>query len=272
MSESYDVAVMLVFGTVALISVLIFLILLIVSFFKRQLASQREKLQLTASYELELLTSRIEVQSETFKYIAEELHDNIGQLLAVARLHLNMLEHVSSTEAPEFIQHTNEIIGQAVQEVRALTKSFDCDFVRDFGLVASLSLQLERIEKSRKFKTSLVSSGNPLSSAHEREILLFRIAQEVLNNIIKHSEAVSIEVEIVYTDDWIRLKIEDDGHGFEPELLHEWQSSGSGAGLKNMHRRAVMLGGTCILESKLGIGTIVIITIPEIKDIDGVSR
>ena len=262
MNESYDVVWMIVFGTVAFLTVLIFLISLIFFFFKKQLANQKEKQQLRASYEQELLTSRIEVQNETFKYIAQELHDNIGQLLAVARLNLNMLEQASGGEVSKYIQQTNEIIGQAVEDVRALTKSFDGDFVRDFGLLPSLSLQLERIEKSGKFETSLLTIGYPLVISYEKSIVFFRIAQEVLNNAIKHSEATSIKVELEYTDHLIYLRIKDNGRGFDPEQLQNLELSRSGAGQRNMQRRATMLGGNCVLESEFGKGTIVTIAIP----------
>ena len=116
----------------------------------------QEKSALKAAYERAILQSQIEVQNQTLQQIGQELHDNVGQILSVARLHLNFLEEQQTDpETHQYAKSTNELIGKAIADIRALTKSLDGDFVKDFGLEQSLAEELQRIKKTGKFQTEL---------------------------------------------------------------------------------------------------------------------
>jgi two-component system NarL family sensor kinase len=222
-----------------------------------------EYLKDRAQFSQEILRAQLEVQNSTLQQIGEELHDNIGQLLSVAKINLNILEDTEqSIDNQGYIRQTNEIIGQSITDLRALTKSFDGDFVKDFGLEESLSHELLRIRKTNKYQTELVVSGSRFSLGYEKEIVLFRIGQEVLNNILKHARATKILAQLTYESKKFIFCLQDNGRGFEYLATENKGLKQSGAGLRNMKRRAELIGAHFNLTSEPGKGTRIEIELP----------
>ena len=136
-----------------------------------------------------------------------------------------------------------------------MTKSLDGDFVKDFGLEESISHELQRIRKTKKFETEISVLGTKKALGYEVEIVLFRIVQEVLNNALKHSKAKNIDVVLHYLPTSFELSIKDNGKGFDLQNAHSLTINSSGAGLRNMQRRMELIGGKCTIKSVLGEGT-----------------
>jgi two-component system NarL family sensor kinase len=239
---------------------LVFIVgLLFVAIFRYQSRGREyliEKTALKTAYDQEILKSQIEVQNQTLQHIGQELHDNIGQLLSVAKINLNVLEESDHSEH-ENIKQTNEIITQSINDFRALTKSLDGDFVHDFGLEESISHELQRIRKTKRFETEISVLGTKRKLGYETEIILFRIVQEVLNNSLKHSKATNIDVILHYFPTTFELSVKDNGKGFELENIQSKSINLSGAGLRNMQRRMELIGGKCTINSVLNKGTAV---------------
>ena len=243
-------------ATFILVAFVIFIISFALIFQRRQQKHRQEKATLKAQYDQEILTSQIEVQNTTLQYIGQELHDNIGQLLSVAKINLNVLEEtVQDVENEGFIKQTNELVEQAIHDLRALSKSLDGDFVHDFGLQESIAHELQRIRKTKKFKTELTLSGEKYALGYEREIVLFRIVQEMLNNALKHSQAKNIEIKITYLPNNFTIIVSDDGIGFDFENTMKNELSQSGAGLRNIKRRAALINFDCEIASQTNQGT-----------------
>lgn len=243
-------------GTVVLSLLILSLFLFFVFYQKKQVENRQEKATLKAQYDQEILTSQIEVQNTTLQYIGRELHDNIGQLLSVAKINLNVLEETTqNTENEEFIKQTNELVEQSIHELRALSKSLDGDFVHDFGLQQSIAHELQRIRKTKKFETDLTLHGEKYSLGYDREIVLFRIVQEILNNALKHSKAKNINIDIDYLPNNFTLTVTDNGKGFDLETVMKNEISQSGAGLRNIKRRATLINFDCNIDSQINQGT-----------------
>lgn len=243
-------------ATLILVSIIIFIISFALLFQKRKAQFIQEKATLKNQYDQEILTSQIEVQNTTLQYIGRELHDNIGQLLSVARINLNVLEETTGeTENGDFIRQTNELVEQSIYELRALSKSLDGNLVHDFGLQQSIAHELQRIKKTKKFETELTLNGEKYTLGYEREIVLFRIVQEILNNALKHSKAKNIEINIDYLPNNFTLTITDNGKGFDFEAVMKNELSQSGAGLRNINRRATLINFDCEINSQINQGT-----------------
>ncbi|AEI49252.1 sensor histidine kinase [Runella slithyformis] len=261
-----EVVLIVLAGTFLMLLLLTF----IISFFflhqRRQTQNLREKATLHAQYQQEILQSQLEIQNQTLQHISEELHDNIGQLLSVARLHLNMLEE-EETATPAQIREVNSVIDKTIQELRSLSKSLDGDFVKDFGLMESLSHELQRIRATGKYQTEIVTEGEPYRPEGQKEIVLFRVVQEILNNAIKHAAAKTITVTLRYEPAQFTLTIQDDGKGFDLDTVIGREMSQSGAGLRNIKRRTELVGGSCQMESTPGHGTKVTLQLPILTQI-----
>lgn len=255
---------------VAITLLIIFLTFIIIFFLliqkKKVQQNRQEKAALHAQYQQEILQAQIEIQNQTLAHVGKELHDNIGQLLSVARLQLNILE---SEETPTFTQvkEVNDVIAQTIDELRALSKSLDGDFVKDFGLVESLSHELGRIRQTGKYHTEIIHQGEPYRLEGKKEMVVFRVVQEILNNILKHAAAKNIKVLLQYQPETFVLIVQDDGRGFDKAQVLDKTLEVSGAGLRNIQRRTELLGGNCLIESTPGLGTKVQLLLPSPKPI-----
>ncbi|MBE9463744.1 sensor histidine kinase [Dyadobacter subterraneus] len=265
-SNEIELFLTLSVATIILVLFVAFLIAFAQIFRQRQLRFQQEKIaienNLKAQYDQEILKTHIEIQNLTLQEIAQNLHDNIGQLLSVAKLNLNILEDLElSEESRQYIKQTNEIIGLSIKDVRNLTRSFDGDFVKDFGLEESLSHELKRLRDTNAYSTELSVSGARYSLGFEREIVLFRVAQEILNNALKHASANRIIAQLIYKENEFVMRIGDNGIGFDIDLTPKTTVLSSGAGLRNISRRTKLIGGKLDLETGIGRGTTIEISV-----------
>ncbi len=253
-------------GTILVLLLLLFIVSFFYIFQRRQTQNRQEKLALHAQYQQEILQAQIEIQNQTLAHVGKELHDNIGQLLSVARLQLNILE---SEETPTLTQvkEVNDVIAQTIDELRALSKSLDGDFVKDFGLVESLSHELGRIRQTGKYLTEIIQQGEPYRLEGKKEMVVFRVVQEILNNILKHAAAKNIKILLQYQPETFVLIVQDDGRGFDKAQVLDKTLEVSGAGLRNIQRRTELLGGNCLIESTPGLGTKVQLLLPSPKPI-----
>jgi len=261
----------ILFTFIAVTLVLFILIAFIISFAflfqRKQFQYRQEKQALAEAYERELLQSQLEIQNQTLRRIGEELHDHIGQMLSLTVLQLNVLKgrYKGNPDEQQAIGQPIETVRSIIQDVRGLTKSLDIGTVERYGLAESLGLELDRIQRTGRFETKLEIRGEPYPLGPEPETVLFRMAQESLNNAIKHSEGRQLAVTASYGMDRFQLTIADDGQGFSPEEVSQRNLGKSGSGLYNLRRRASLLGGECRLSSLPGEGTKVLIELPRQK-------
>lgn len=241
-------------------SVVLFLCAFLVAFLffyqKKKFIYLKEKAALTLKYEQELLRAQIEIQNQTLQHIGGELHDNIGQLLSVAKLQLNVLTGGTLPEKEhQQVQETSKLISHTLKELRALSKSLDSDLVEDFGLMESLDHELQRIDRTGHLNTHLTITGQPYRIDPRKEMILFRVSQEVINNAIKHAQAKNLTIHTDFQQRSLELRISDDGLGFDPEAARQKPLDQSGSGLRNMRRRIELIGGTFDLKSQPAQGT-----------------
>ncbi|MFN8345889.1 MAG: ATP-binding protein [Spirosomataceae bacterium] len=248
---------------ILLLMLVIFIIVLTGLFKKRQLEYLQEKANLQWQYQQEILQTQLEIQNQTLQQIGRELHDNIGQLLSVMSINLNVLEEEAADEKTQTqIAATGKILQQTILQIRHLSKSLDGDFVKDFGLSESLSHELQRIRHTGKYQTEILIEGEPYRLEEKKEIVLFRIVQEMLNNILKHAAAKNILIRLHYRPAQFCLTVQDDGKGFDQEAVLNRTLSTSGAGLRNIQRRIEMLGGSYSIDTFPEKGTKIHLELP----------
>ena len=243
----------------------VFIFIFFVFFYSRVMERQNSMLlkeqKLRNEYEETILQTQLEIQEQTLKTISEEIHDNIGQALSLAKLKLNTLKYDQPDQLVEKINDSRELVSKAIRDLRDLSRSLNTDSIASMGLVRAIELELELFRKSG-FETTLYTEGEIRKMEPQQELILFRIVQESLNNIIKHAEARTIRVTALYTATELDVQVEDDGKGADPEQLDMEGNSFKSLGLRNMYNRARMIGGTFTIHSVPGNGTIIKLNIP----------
>jgi two-component system NarL family sensor kinase len=225
---------------------------------KRKHMEEKELMKIT--FESELVKAQFEIQEQTMQTIGVELHDNIGQLLSLTSLTLNSIELDNSEKAQQKIDAAIELNLKSIKEMRLLGKLLHGEQLVRLGLEEAIRHEANWMEKSGKFLVTYEIDGEHLGYNNaDKDLILFRITQEILNNIIKHSGASDIHMILGYVYTGIQLQITDNGTGFNVDELSEEQK---GMGLKNIQKRAEIVGGTVFIQSQPGKGTCIDIFIP----------
>jgi len=154
------------------------------------------------------------------------------------------------------ISENRELIAQTINDLRNLSKSLSFEHIAQLGLVKTIEIEVERINNSGLINAEIFITGEPCSLGEQRELVLFRIYQEALNNTLKHSGAKHLKINLQYSQLLFNLTLEDDGAGFSPDLI-----SNRGSGLRNIENRAALIGAVAIINSLPGKGCCIKVTL-----------
>lgn len=226
------------------VTLVVILIVLFSVFTRRKNKFLYEQEKAKKAYDRGLAESQIEIREQTLRNISWELHDNIGQLMTLAKIQAQM-----AIEQPELMHEACDTIGMGIIELRALSKLINPEALKSLSLEDALRMEIERFNRLKFIEGHLEVRGNTAPVDGNTQIILFRILQEFFSNTIKHSKASSLNVILHYTAEVLLITAEDDGVGFEKndEFL--------GIGLTNMKTRAQLINSTLEINSIKNKGT-----------------
>jgi two-component system, NarL family, sensor kinase len=246
--EISEVTYLIVFGITIIILLIIFLVYVWLQYFKRNTKYINNMKTLEHEMEQALLRTQIEIQEQTLKTISQEIHDNIGQVLSLAKLNLGTLQYGED----EKLNDTKNLVSKAINDLRDLSRSLHGDKIAELGLQESVASELKILQNTGQYYTALQITGEPYKLEPQKEMVLFRIVQEAIHNAVKHAKAKNITVQLNYQAAAFVLLITDDGIGFDAADL---QAAQTGIGLKSMQNRAALIGGQFNITAANGNGT-----------------
>jgi PAS domain S-box-containing protein len=212
---------------------------------------------------LQVLSRRVvEVQEQERRHIARELHDEIGQVLSAISINLHTVKAICDTAARFRIDESIDIVNHATQQVRNLSLSLRPSMLDDLGLAATLRwLVLRHADRAGLVAHfNFQSSGAPLPP--NVAIAGFRVAQEAVNNVVRHARAKHIWVKLRQSDHEVNLAVRDDGVGFDPEAARRRAARGESFGLLGIQERVELLGGRAEIRSQPRRGTRIRVWLP----------
>jgi signal transduction histidine kinase len=254
--QNKELIVVIVAGTIMLLLLGIFIISFLFFYQRRHDLNVDEQENLQSAFRQELLKAQNEIQEQTLTYVSREIHDNITQVLSFVKLNLAMTGTLSEFERAQKVDESRKLIAQAIGDLRDLSKSLSFEHIIKLGLLKTIEIEAERINKSGIVNIAFGVNGETYPLGDQRELVLFRIFQEAVNNSLKHSGANLLKISLQYSEQIFILTIEDDGAGF---LNNDLQKEGSG--LKNMQSRATLIGAVLTINSDMGKGCCIKITI-----------
>ena len=242
--EQETVQIVIISSVVILAIILIIVITLFRLFQKKKTSFFLREKEQEKYYEKTLASSQIEIRETALQNIAWELHDNVGQLLSLARLELNVLQ-TSITKPINLVKvkEVSELIGSSLQDIRSLSKTLNPDVINNMGFIQSVQNEIDRFNRLKFIDSSFTILGEEYDIPQKDVIILFRIIQEFFSNTIKHSKATKLCVEFYYTSDYLTIKISDNGQGFNTEKVKK------GSGLINMKSRAELINTVILLDA-----------------------
>jgi len=255
-TSNQEIATIVGLSTLVFLLAPAFLLLYVSSYNRRKKDHITEKKTLQSEYEADLLKTQLEVQEQTMKTIAADLHDNIGQLLSLTSLTLGSIT-VSDEKAAKKLDDSQQLVRRSIKELRQLANLLHGDEIIETGLVDAIKYEVEWLRKSGCYVMSFNNNiDNDPGLSPKKDLILFRLLQEVINNIIKHSSATEIVIDLDHAQGKLSLSITDNGIGFFVEEVKK------GMGLSNLLKRTKAIQGEIDILSALNKGTTIAIKVP----------
>jgi signal transduction histidine kinase len=246
-----------IIATIIIVVISLGLILLFLIFQNKRQRHIKETQWLKDRFHQTLLQSQLEIKEQILQHISRELHDNLGQIASLIKINLNTLALQDVIKAGEKIEDTKELTRRLITDIKSLSVSLGSDNLLRSGLARSIQSEVERLNKTGRFSATFEQEGAPGVIDNDRAVILYRMVQEILNNVIKHSNATQIDVVLTGEEKSITLALSDNGAGF-----NIGEKINSGAGLTNLQNRAGLIGAKFAMQSSPGNGTFVKIELP----------
>ena len=222
---------------------------------RQKLQQQQELAETKLAFEREIRKVETEVTEEIMSQFSQELHDNIGQLLTAMHIQIEnqKLEHPSLSAG---FQPIEIYLTEVTQQLRLLSRTLNHDFVGQAGLVSAMEMEIKRMQSLKRFEVHWNHISGHSGLQKDQELMVFRIFQEITQNVLKHSKAGQFYVTLDSREDSFCLTVRDNGKGFDKEDVF---IKGKASGLKNIMKRANMAGLDLEISSKPGEGTLIIL-------------
>ena len=232
----------LIVGILGMFGLALAIVFFFLTYQRRLLKQQQARQEAEVRYQQELLRATLKSQEQERRRIGGDLHDEVGALISTSRLYLGQLSPDLGAEKQEELQSKiRELSDELLRSVRRISHDLKPSVLDKLGLEAALESMADRINDSEELAVAL-DIHLPSRLDAEKEMALYRISQELLQNTLKHAGAGNIFIQIKLDNTYIQYGYQDDGKGFDG------QGSAEGLGLKNIESRAKSLGGTLSYE------------------------
>ncbi|RYU96809.1 sensor histidine kinase [Emticicia agri] len=251
-------------GSSGLIVLITFSILFVV-YYKQKQAEQKVAIQeLKAEMQRQLLESSLEVQEVERRRIAKDLHDEVGAMLSMTKMSFNQLikKLNTSAELTEQGKTTKEFLEESISQVRRISRELVPSTLEDFGLISAIDEFIQKIHIASGVLFIFNHEGIEDTQRFDKkiELTIYRIAQELVNNALKHAEAQEITLKLSAQARKLLFIFTDNGKGFDLEAVKK--DPKSGLGLRNIESRLSVVNGTFTFKTSIGQGTHTKIEIP----------
>lgn len=265
MTETANNGIVLVYfiGTVGMLLLAGAIFFFFVTYQKRLLIKQLELNEVKAAQQREILENTISAQEKERKRIAQDLHDEVGAMLSVVKLNIGMIEKKSEEEkAKKLASETKTYVDEVITQVRRISRALLPPSLEKLGIYNALVEFANWVNKSEQIKLECRKSGEQFRFDTRKELALFRIQQELVNNALKHSGAQKIWINLHFSGNSLYAVVNDNGKGFD---LNEKMNTG--LGLKNLESRSALIGAKFKMKSKPGKGTSAILVFKSVNEI-----
>lgn len=243
-SEDLEILQVLLVGICGMFTMAIAIIVFFLVYQKRIIKQQKLRNELESKHQKELLKASLQSQEAERKKIAQDLHDDVGALLSTSKLYLNqVVDGLKNDKNAEMGMKSLDLHGQMIHKVRHLAKQLRPVVLENLGLITAINNLATQINESDSINMVFETLDNELSLRKDKQLDIYRILQELLNNTLKHAGAQNINLELLWDDYQLCMIYKDDGKGFN--YLQEYE----GLGLMNITSRATIHNGKVIYAS-----------------------
>jgi signal transduction histidine kinase len=250
-----NIVPVLIIGTTVVVVLIAGLFFFVIVYQRKMIKNQVALRRLQDERQQELLKAVIEAQETERKRLAEDLHDSVGQVLSAIKLRLHKLDKLNEGQNT-MLADTRKLTDECIQEIRNIIHNVLPPVLTDFGLIDALQALCTKMNDNTPVQVTFSRKLADERFPSAIELTLYRIAQELFGNAVKHSEATTIQVELQKTGSDLIMSFRDNGIGFNIDNVK------NGFGLKNLRSRAQLINGKIDIYSKPLSGTLTTINVP----------
>jgi signal transduction histidine kinase len=258
--EREEIQLLIISFSIVVFTLIITLFILFFFFQKKKSVFIIDKMEADLLFQSELTKSKIEIKEQTLTNISRELHDNVGQILSVALMQMNIIIENDDVYSKKELGQIKELVTKSLNEIRVLSKLINGENTLKSSFIDALSEDLDRIKQLKNINCILKVNGEEQIINKEHQTIIYRILQEAITNILRHSHSENIIVYILFNNAHCKIDIIDSGKGFD------FEKSVKGSGLSNIKTRAELIGASFKVFSAPNKGTMLIIEYPIKKE------
>jgi signal transduction histidine kinase len=241
----------LIIGTLVVVVLITCLFFFVIIYQRKMIKNQVELRSLHDARQSDLMAAVFETQESERKRLAEDLHDSVGQVLSAIKLNLHRLDKNCISEATQpLLADTRKLTDECIQEIRNIIHNVLPPVLTDYGLLVAVEALSNKVEQTTHIKVKFSKNMPDQRFAQEIELTLYRIAQELFGNAIKHSDATVIYLSINKEGNYMVMEFKDNGVGFNLGGVKQ------GFGIKNLESRVQLINGEINIYSKPLNGTL----------------
>ena len=236
------------------------IVLFVVFYQKKMLQEQFKRKQLELDYQQRMMLASMESEENERRRLAGELHDSIGAMLSTIRVGITTLAR--QIPDPQSVEQPKQLLDETIQSVRKISRDLMPSTLEKFGFAQAVKELCERFHATSQVPIHYTENGELNSFDKNRELMLFRVVQELLNNALKHSQAKEINVILTSESENVIVAVEDNGVGFDVEAVRNSKDSGRGLGLFNIENRARLLNARIDYDTERTAGSKTTLIVP----------
>jgi two-component system NarL family sensor kinase len=244
--NALDILIPIAGGIILFGLLVVFMVYFILLYKRKQIEYEWEKEQTKQL----LLKTEIEIKEQTLSYVSRELHDNLGQIASLIKINLGMMRLEDNSSNHEKLNDSKSLIKGLILDIKSLSTTLKGENLQRFGLVEMIKKDLKRLEKISHVKFKLICECKLPDLSSEVQVFLYRMTQEVFNNVLQHAEATEAQLFIyLHNSKDIEFKFVDNGKGFDIN------TNQAGNGLVNLEERCELIKANLRIKSEVGLGT-----------------
>lgn len=256
------IVIAMVAGSVVFMLLAGFIIYFMFLYRQKQQLHALEQHRLQAQYSEALMESRMEIQDQILQHVSSEIHDNLGQIASLINIHLHTFPQPENPEASHKLTESRELLQHLTRDMRLLSLSLNTEHLARKGFTEALRDECERIQRTGLLHTFVNAPPEPIGLDKNIEIFLFRISQEILNNMLKHARASRIDIHIEQQQNSLEIVFADNGIGFDVQTALEQGAARSKSGLRNLQKRCQWIHAQLHIESAPEKGSRFLLKLP----------
>lgn len=258
-SAEIQVAFLVALGTGGMFLLAVAIVMFMTFYQKRMLQEQYKRQQMEIAFQQKMIEAALQSQEEERRRLAGEMHDSIGAMLSAIRLGITTL--AKQIPDPQLVDFPKEMLDETIQSVRRISRDLMPATLEKFGLAPAVKELCDRFQATAGLPIHCEQIGDILPFDKTRELMLFRIVQELINNALKHAKAKAIQVTLAHGAE-IEVIVEDDGIGFDVDAIKNSREPGRGLGIFNIENRVRVLNATVFYDKERQQGTKIIVKVP----------